>query len=319
MTLSRSPPPSGYASIVLESLHIQNFRCLRDVSIDFTPLTVLVGPNGSGKTTILQALQPQPPPELWRNDQSLSLARQVRLDGAPLQQKAIPGSGLQKAPWSHRHLELKPGAMRRPNRVAPATALAQDGSNLTNVVETLGRRRQGQLSERLCELVPLFQDVDVRPVGNGEKQLRFQDRWDESVWYTPEQVSDGTMLLLALLTLGFVDDSPDLVTIESPEQALHPFLIEAVVTMLRDLAEGRLAEKATQVVVATHSAQLLEFVKPSEVRFVSRDLRTGETSVRAAPVDTKDFERAWREYDESLGELWLSGSLGGVPAPPRAQ
>ncbi len=35
----------------------ENFKSLRDVQIDFEPLTVIVGPNASGKTSILQGLQ----------------------------------------------------------------------------------------------------------------------------------------------------------------------------------------------------------------------------------------------------------------------
>ncbi len=44
------------ASHPIRSLRISNFGCLRDVSLDLEPLTVLIGPNDSGKTTILRAL-----------------------------------------------------------------------------------------------------------------------------------------------------------------------------------------------------------------------------------------------------------------------
>ncbi|MDR1488067.1 MAG: ATP-binding protein, partial [Deltaproteobacteria bacterium] len=41
----------------IESLHIDDYRCLSDFRIDFDErLTVLVGENGSGKTAILDAL-----------------------------------------------------------------------------------------------------------------------------------------------------------------------------------------------------------------------------------------------------------------------
>ena len=39
----------------------QNFRCLRNVTVNFAPLTLLVGPNASGKSTILEVLQYQHP------------------------------------------------------------------------------------------------------------------------------------------------------------------------------------------------------------------------------------------------------------------
>jgi predicted ATPase len=40
----------------IESLHIENYRALRDVELrNITPLTVLLGPNGSGKSTVFDA------------------------------------------------------------------------------------------------------------------------------------------------------------------------------------------------------------------------------------------------------------------------
>lgn len=42
---------------MLTSLHVQNFKCLRDVKVEFGPLTVLIGPNDSGKSSILDALR----------------------------------------------------------------------------------------------------------------------------------------------------------------------------------------------------------------------------------------------------------------------
>ncbi|MEZ4448784.1 MAG: AAA family ATPase [Nannocystaceae bacterium] len=42
---------------MLSRLRVQNFRCLRDVTVDFEPLTVLIGKNDSGKTSILDAIR----------------------------------------------------------------------------------------------------------------------------------------------------------------------------------------------------------------------------------------------------------------------
>lgn len=42
---------------MIEFVHLQNFKCLRDVAFEgLQPLTVVVGPSGVGKTSLLQAL-----------------------------------------------------------------------------------------------------------------------------------------------------------------------------------------------------------------------------------------------------------------------
>ena len=43
--------------VFLEKIHIKNFLSLRDVELPLKPLTVLVGPNASGKSNILNALK----------------------------------------------------------------------------------------------------------------------------------------------------------------------------------------------------------------------------------------------------------------------
>lgn len=41
---------------MIEEVHFQNFKCLRDVCLDLAQLTVIVGRNASGKTTVLEGM-----------------------------------------------------------------------------------------------------------------------------------------------------------------------------------------------------------------------------------------------------------------------
>ncbi|MDE0298747.1 MAG: AAA family ATPase [Candidatus Poribacteria bacterium] len=45
------------ASAFLEKVHIRNYLSLQDVELPLKPLTVLVGPNASGKSNVLKALR----------------------------------------------------------------------------------------------------------------------------------------------------------------------------------------------------------------------------------------------------------------------
>lgn len=43
-------------AMLLRKLHVESFGCVRDATVDLEPLTVLVGPNDSGKSMLLRAL-----------------------------------------------------------------------------------------------------------------------------------------------------------------------------------------------------------------------------------------------------------------------
>jgi predicted ATPase len=192
--------------------------------------------------------------------------------------------------------------------------LSSGGGNLANVVGSLTRKEQGSLAEELCRMVPVFSDVDVIPTQGGRHKLRFQDRWNPSVWYMPEEVSDGTMLILAFLTLQYQPQRPDVLAVEEPERGLHPYLVNQLIALLRRLSTGDVGDGRTmQVVLATQSAELLDYARPEEVRFLSRDRLTRAVDVYRIDPNSQDWQATFDVYRESLGSVWLSGGLGGVP------
>src|SRR5207249_652148 len=42
---------------MLERIHIENYKCLRDVTVDLGDFSILIGPNDSGKTSFLEVIQ----------------------------------------------------------------------------------------------------------------------------------------------------------------------------------------------------------------------------------------------------------------------
>lgn len=42
---------------MIKSIYIDNFKALNDLKLDFEQLTLLIGTNGVGKSTVLQALE----------------------------------------------------------------------------------------------------------------------------------------------------------------------------------------------------------------------------------------------------------------------
>lgn len=303
---------------MIKKIRIENFRCIRELEMDLEPLTVLVGPNASGKSTVLAALsaverrpsEKGPPRDsgrlFWYDDEGRGYVY-------PPPMVRVPGRGPQpsKEPPGAQVLQLELRAMRAPNEVELARSLASDGANLANAFATLPRNEQTAVAAALVRLVDALGDVHVRPLKSGTHRLVFQDRWEPKRWFEPHEVSDGTMLVLAFLVLQHQEQRPPLICLEEPERGLHPYLLGQVIDLLRSISQGKHGP-ATQFVLATQSAELLDHVKPHEVRFLERDAEGG-VQARTAPVGDEAWENAIHEYENSVGQMWLSGSLGGVP------
>ncbi len=179
-----------------------------------------------------------------------------------------------------------------------------------NVISTIPRRQREELATRFCESVPVFGDVDVRPSAGGMQRVVFQDRWSPSTWYEPTEVSDGSLFALALLTLAYQPQATELVAIEEPEHGLHPHLVGSIVDLMRELSTREASP--IQFLLATQSSDLLEHLRPEEVRFLTR-AEDGSVTVVPAPVETPAWREAYAAHQASLSSLWLSGAVGGVP------
>lgn len=315
---------------MFSAAHIKNFRCLRDVEVTLSPLTVLLGPNASGKSSVLHALHPGrkfTPEDVWHHNNSALIQIRLVYDHRMVGERFYdPRRGVYDStsnpwvPYSFQWLRLDVDELRRPNQLAPATQLSTSGNNLANVFGTLTRTQQFALSQQFCELVPVFCDVDAKPTpqssssAGGYHELVFQDRWKPDVWYRANEVSDGAILLLAFLVLEYQMPPVDLLAIEEPEHGLHPYLFERVIGLLRDMTTGKRSGKPTQTILATHSAELLDYVRPEEVRFFSRSAMDGSVRIEEPPLDSPEWERAFEEYRRSLGAMWLAGGV--VPTTP---
>lgn len=302
---------------MIETLHIENFRCLRDVKMALGPFTVFVGANASGKSSAIASLQfAYNGTDHWNRIYTEPIRVTIEANGTTKAVRTYQSGGATGlGGWwpSVQVLRLDPRNIQQSCQVQESRRIDPIGSGLPNLFATLTRKEQDQVAHQFGKLVPMFQDVAVRPQGSGNHRFVFQDRWKADLWYEPQEVSDGTLLILAYLLLPYQSPAPDLVAIEEPERGLHPFLLGELITTLRKLANGELGPKPVQIILATHSADLLEHVEPSEVRFFHRRQDTGETVVREAPTTNPGWPKLLREYDNSLGDLWLSGGLGGVP------
>ena len=72
-------------------------------------------------------------------------------------------------------------------------------------------------------------------------------------------LSDGTLRIIAYYMLLYKDDLPPLIGIEEPERNLHPAILTTIANILKKLSYR------TQVIITTHSSQLLDCFSSDEI------------------------------------------------------
>jgi predicted ATPase len=124
--------------------------------------------------------------------------------------------------------------------------------------------------------------------------------------FYPEEVSDGTVKWLCILVSLFVPFSR-VYLIEEPENFLHPWMQQRLIEIMREQAK----QNGTIFLLSTHSATILNAALPEEILLVKQS--NGGT-ILSAMGSIEDIRKVLAASDFHLGDLWVSGAIGGVPA-----
>ncbi|CAN5412515.1 AAA family ATPase [soil metagenome] len=194
------------------------------------------------------------------------------------------------------------GETRSTPRSGPEPRLTRSGDNLANVIQYLEEEHPDRLArifELLSERVPKLESVTPQHLEDGRLLLRLKDRpFKEPV--LSRFASDGTLKLLAYLTVLHGPTQPEVIGIEEPENQLHPFLVPILGEEIREVSGN------SQVLVTTHSPEFLSGVRPKELWMLSR-ADDGFTVVRR--VSDEKPVVAMVEAGATLGALWSEGYL----------
>ena len=216
---------------------------------------------------------------------------------------SLPATILREVIRGWRFHNFVPSVARQPYRDEPDATLGPAGEKLAAILHRMGKDDRASIARGLQTIVPGLKDVKTTKLPI-EDTLAFQIMEDKlKAAINPTSVSDGTVRLLALLVVAsWSVRNSSLITIEEPENGVHPHLAEYLVGIMRA------ASAQTQVIVSTHAPDLLDHLEPEEV--VLCDKEDGFTKLRKAS-SISDIEQFRKHF--SLGELWSQGTLGAVP------
>jgi predicted ATPase len=179
--------------------------------------------------------------------------------------------------------------------------LEADGSNLISILQQLANQPQYQeVSDKLNQLFRVtfsdFAKFDIPIDASNKGSLNYRSH-DFSAGIPAISMSDGQLRFLGLILLLLLPNS-SLIPLDEPEIGLHP-------QMLAILAEAlEHASQHTQIIISTHSPQLIDALKPENIILVDRE--EGNTSFRRP--DAEQLQRWLERY--TLGRLWTMGRLG---------
>ena len=331
---------------MIKAIHFKNFKALRDTTLPLGPLTVLVGPNGSGKSTALEALalgqlrfkdalsvglEPEAEQEIrveieWGDELSgIRSMRRGRDDGKQIEfNRAYSPTGNptpeQKKAIEHileraRVYSLDAAMLADPVQMVRRIELSGKGGGLAGVLERLrddAPERSEALNAELGRWLPEFDRILFETPQAGHKAIKLRTRVGQHAIPVAD-ISQGTLLALAILTLAYLPDPPPTIGLEEPGRGIHPRLLRDVQDAIYRLAYPESSgeqREPVQVVATTHSPYFLDLFKdhPEEI-VIANKLEGNVTFTRLTDLPNIDEILS----GAPLGDVWYSGVLGGVP------
>ncbi len=313
---------NGHRKEALTAVRIGKLRGIWDLRIPFDyPVSVLAGPNGCGKSTVLFACACayRVPGETGRNLAPGTLfpnftSRQQAVSSDAPQQTHLEfqylhnGNDLSMA-WTRSFSSPRRDAQAgqqldlrtQPERQVYLRTLA-NLSNPSEVRSVLQLGRKHVDSETLSpELLILAHRIlpwryrDLALISGTSSDLLFAEiEGIENTRYSEFHMSSGERSILRISKdISRLDNA--LVLIDEIDTGLHPCTQQKVMLELQRSA----LRQGLQIMVATHSPVVLDSVPPEARIFIDRDDATGQ--VRRAPLHRDIFQKAL--YGESRDRL----------------
>ena len=362
----------------IHSILLENIKTHKRTEIPLSRLTVLVGPNSVGKTSVLSAIRyVSHIGKVWRETSKSRMTAWLRrgedacsirlfFDADKVLSLGIHLAPKNKLPWtfdwktelnagseeSHHArpdtfqlqngfrvlideyvgeamlLRLKAECMAKPSRMelgANTTTLESDGTGLAGVlgiIRITDSHTFEAIVQNLRAIVPSLSAIHLVKTKFAETYFDDENQEEHEVEVDglklhfdfegasnipAEEVSEGTLLALGILTAAHARKAPNILLIDDLEHALHPQAQRELIGHLRKILD---AVPGLQIVATSHSPYLVDAFEPEEV--VVFGLRKDGSTAARCLSEHPDIKGAMEvlstgEFLSSAGEEWLLG------------
>ncbi len=176
---------------------------------------------------------------------------------------------------SLRYLQLDPAAERRPSSLDVADVLEPDGSNLAAVLYRIKAETatptepKGAIADVLADLSEIVPGViDLNVVRDEQRrEYRLDIKVRDGLELSSRVVSDGTLRVLALMTLLHDPAQRGVICFEEPENGVHKRRLQSLIRKLKDACADPHADEVDQ------DAPLLQMIVNSHSPVVAQTVR----------------------------------------------
>lgn len=200
-----------------------------------------------------------------------------------------------------------PDTLRTPQKYSPHKPMSRHGDNWCSILKDQPEQTwKPDLITALHKLTGDTEDLRVKPAA-GYLVVEFRHRSPNKKlkWFSGTQESDGTLRVAGIITALLQEPPVPVIGIEEPELTVHP----GAIPLLHDYLMQ--AARRSQVIVTTHSPELLDLVEPDDVRVVVRN-EEGVTSVARLAVNQRDVVK---QGLMKLGEVMRAPGLQQMVLP----
>lgn len=197
--------------------------------------------------------------------------------------------------------DFDPKLSKKAVSITGKASLEEDGSNLAislkNISE-LKRQEKIKFTRLLKSILPFVSDWGV--IRSADKSIVFTMRENFTDVILPSPfLSDGTVNITAMI-LALYFGNRQLTIIEEPERAIHPSLLSRLIEMSEDVSSFK------QVLLSTHSAEIVKFVGLDNLLLVSRT-KDGYSSIIKPKESTA--VKTFLKNDMGIDELFVDNLL----------
>ena len=331
----------------ITKIELENYRPFLKASCRLSPFTLIVGANNAGKSNLLRALSDASEYNAkgskiagfanvrhhsttdeatasitihWKDAAAPDADgwTQADADIADIFDRPVTliVTGSEPLGSELRIYRLSPEKIGKAESRIAEPVVMEDGEGVSRLLDQWNsgasalRARFNAVVDALKRCVPEVKDLSFYDDNEGRRAIQVEQA-GLSVPVPLKELSDGTRLVLAILTLVTQENPPPVLLLEDIDRGLHPRLYEQLVAFLRTLA----AEGRTQIVTTTHDPYLIDEFRETPEAVVIVEKKDGASTLSNLDERIERLREMGADLEMPLGQVWFSGMVGGVPGP----